>query len=191
MAGAGVRSNLDRMTDQEQARRTTPPSAMLHRSYVQHIEAAPEGVFPLLCPVREGEWLDGWSEHCEVIWTVSGLAETGCVFRTTEPDGPETIWIITEYDPDRGVVVFARVTEGLAASTLRILVEGAGQETSAVTIRYSVVPLSPAGAIYAAARYDETDLLASIAWWERSMNYYLRTGELLRRTPHATQSTKE
>jgi hypothetical protein len=181
MAGGDVRSSLDRMTDHTHSK----PSAMLHRSYVQHIEAAPEVVFPLLCPVREADWLDGWREHCEVIWTVSGVAETGCVFRTTEPEFPETIWIITEHDPDRGVVVFARVTPGLAASTLRILVEGADDKTSAVTIRYSVVPLTPEGATYAAARYDQTDLLASIVWWERSMNHYLRTGDLLRReTPH-------
>jgi hypothetical protein len=29
------------------------------RSYRQTINAAPEVVFPLLCPVRESEWLEG------------------------------------------------------------------------------------------------------------------------------------
>src|SRR5262245_20308634 len=184
MAGAGVRLNLDRMNDHQLSNRHP-----LHRSYVQRIEAAPEDVFPLICPVREGEWLDGWSGHCELIWSASGLAEPGCVFRTTEPGRPDTIWIITEHDPDRGTVVFARVTPGLAASTLHINVERSGERTSAVTIRYTVVPTSPDGVAYAAARYDQTDLVASIAWWERSMNHYLRTGHRLRRDPHATHTT--
>jgi hypothetical protein len=155
--------------------------APLVRTYVQHIEAPPEVVFPLICPVREGEWLEGWAEGCEVIWSASGLAEPGCVFRTIEAGRPETIWIITDHDPDRGVVAFARVTPGLTASTLLVEVEGSGDGTSTVSIRYSVVPTSPEGATYAAARYDRTDLLASIVWWERSMNHYLRTGALLRR----------
>ena len=29
-------------------------------TYRQTIDATPEKVFPLLCPVREAEWLDGW-----------------------------------------------------------------------------------------------------------------------------------
>jgi hypothetical protein len=182
MAGGAVRSSLDRMNDHEhQARRR------LQRSYVQRIEAVPDVVFPLLCPVREGEWLEGWRERCEVIWSASGLAETGCVFRTTEPGWPDTIWIITEHDPDRGAVAFARVTPGLAASTVHVVVEPAGEATSAVMIRYTAVPTSPEGAAYVAERYGAAELLASVASWERSMNHYLRTGELLRRHPHTTK----
>ena len=30
------------------------------REYRQTIEASAETVFPLLCPVREAQWLDGW-----------------------------------------------------------------------------------------------------------------------------------
>jgi len=40
------------------------------RRYAQNIHAPPQAVFPLLCPVREGEWLDGWAEECEVIHSV-------------------------------------------------------------------------------------------------------------------------
>jgi hypothetical protein len=169
---------------------TSPMSgAPLVRSYLQHIEGPPAAVFPLLCPIREGNWLEGWAEHCEVIWSASGLAELGCVFRTTEGGRPEMIWIITDHDPDRGVVVFARVTPGLVASTLHIEVGGSDDGTSAVAIRYTVVPTSPQGAAYAAERYDRADLLASVVWWERSMNHFLRTGQLLRRNERRTTSS--
>jgi hypothetical protein len=153
----------------------------LVRSYVQHITASPEAVFPLLCPVREGEWLEGWADRCEVLWSASGLAERGCVFRTVEPGGPETIWTVTEHDPDRGVVTFTRVTAGLAVSTLHVEVTPDGPGASAVALRYTVVPTSAAGVAYAEERYDRADLLDSIVWWERSMNHYLLTGRLLRR----------
>jgi hypothetical protein len=29
-------------------------------TYTQKLDATPERVFPLLCPVREAEWADGW-----------------------------------------------------------------------------------------------------------------------------------
>ena len=49
------------------------------------LAAAPARVFPLLCPVREAEWLPGW--HAEVLHSASGLAELGCVFRTRDEGG--------------------------------------------------------------------------------------------------------
>jgi len=55
------------------ARRTT-------RTYRQTINAIPEKVFPLLCPAREAEWLDGW--QYAMIYSDSGLIEEGAVFST-------------------------------------------------------------------------------------------------------------
>jgi hypothetical protein len=189
MAGDSVPGIVMRMNDSSRLAAGRPMRPPLVRSYAQHIDAPPEAVFPLLCPVREGDWLEGWAERCELIWSASGLAEPGCVFRTTEDGRPETVWIITDHDPDRGLVVFARVTPDLAASTLHIQVNESVDGTSAVSIRYTVVPTSPEGAAYAAERYDRADLLASVVWWERSMNHYLRTGQLLRRDQSATSWT--
>jgi hypothetical protein len=181
MAGSASPPIVRGMDDLDHSRKRPSNRPPLVRSFVQRIEGAPDAVFPLLCPVREGEWLEGWAERCELIWSASGVAEPGCVFRTTEDDRPETIWIVTDHDPDGGLVVFARVTPGLAASTLHIEVSASGDGTSAVAIRYTVVPTSPEGEAYAAERYDRAELLGSVVWWERSMNHYLRTGRLLRR----------
>jgi hypothetical protein len=154
----------------------------LIRSYVQRIDAPPGVVFPLLCPVREGDWLEGWAEDCEVIWSSSGVAELGCVFRTSEIGRPDTVWIVTEYDPGRGTVAFARVTPGLEATTLRIQVTPAADGGSLVDIGYVVVPTTTAGQGEAARRYEPSAFVASIVWWERSMNHYVRTGRQLRRS---------
>lgn len=66
------------------------------RSCRQTIDAKPEVVFPLLCPVREAEWLDGW--NCRMIYSVGGLVEEGAVFSTSKP-GEETTVFQTKSTP--------------------------------------------------------------------------------------------
>ena len=48
--------------------------------HVAKIGAPVEKVFPLLCPVREYEWIDGWS--CRLVHSESGFAEKGAIFTT-------------------------------------------------------------------------------------------------------------
>lgn len=63
-------------------------------SHVMQLAAAPGEVFPLLCPVREYEWIEGWD--CEMIYAATGKAEAGAVFRTAFPAGsPPDTWVIS------------------------------------------------------------------------------------------------
>lgn len=149
------------------------------RTFTQRIEAAPDRVFPLLCPVREAEWLDGWTY--ELLRSSSGYAEEGCVFRTRPPGEPETIWIVTRHEPASGRVELARVTAGLVATRLLVEVEARGANASSVRITYHFTPTSEEGARKAATSHSEEAFRASMEWWERSMNHYLATGRLLRR----------
>ena len=59
------------------------------RSYTQRLVAAPEAVFPLLCPVREADWIDGWDPALVVSST--GVAELDCVF-TTKAEPVDAVW---------------------------------------------------------------------------------------------------
>ena len=155
-------------------------SGRVTRSYTQHIEARPESVFPLLCPVREGDWLDGWKGEFEMVHSESGLAEDGCVFRTRVPGRPETVWMITRHDPVQGVVEFFRVTSGLLATRLRIGVEARADGSSSVQITYTFTPLGPAGRTLVNEIHSEEAFRNDMAWWEDSMNHWLRSGEILR-----------
>jgi hypothetical protein len=148
------------------------------RRYTQGINAPGSAIFPLLCPVRESDWLDGWT--CDLLHSVSGRAEEGCVFRTAPPGDPETVWIVTRHDASAGVVEFARVTAGLVATRLSVKVDDRGA-ASDVHIGYHFMPTSEAGARFVAERHSEEAFLRDMRWWERSMNYYLATGTLLRR----------
>lgn len=155
-------------------------SGRVTRSYTQHIEAPPGSVFPLLCPVREAEWLDGWSDGLEMVHSASGLAEDGCVFRTQVPGRPETVWMITRHDPVQRVVEFFRVTTGLLATRLRIEVEAQADATSSVQIAYTYTPLGPAGRAFVKEHHSESAFRNDMAWWQDSLNHWLRSGERLR-----------
>jgi hypothetical protein len=158
-------------------------SSPVVRRYTQQIDAAPDRVFPLLCPVREAEWLHGWGDLCRIVHSASGVAEEGCVFVTHPPGGPETVWAITGHDPGARVVEFWRVTTGLAATRLTIAVSPAGTDRSAVAVTYTHTPLGEDGRVYLAEHHSEDAFRASMAWWEQSMNHWLRTGQCLRPEP--------
>jgi hypothetical protein len=61
------------------------------------VSADPETVFPLLCPAREYDWLPYWK--CSMIYSASGRAELGAIFRTEVPEKDEATWIVTQYEP--------------------------------------------------------------------------------------------
>lgn len=62
------------------------------------VNASPSAVFPLLCPVREYEWIPGWA--CEMIFSSSGFAEENCIFTTNPGDaGGKDVWVISRYEP--------------------------------------------------------------------------------------------
>ena len=149
------------------------------REYTQSICGTPDGVFPLLCPVREGDWLEGWSDHCRLVQSVSGLAERGCVFVTHHPGEPETVWVVTRHAPAEGIVDFCHVQAGVEAVTLEIAVTGA-LGGSSMAIRYTAVPLPGADVTRFEERWMQAAFDADLRWWEDSMNHYLATGTILR-----------
>ena len=65
------------------------------------VAAPPADVFPLLCPVRERDWIPGW--EAEVLHSRSGLAELGCVFVTRPGDGRRLAWVVTRHEPPRAI----------------------------------------------------------------------------------------
>lgn len=56
-------------------------------------------IFPLLCPVREYDWIPDWS--CTMIYSESGVAEKDAVFHTRELFGKRTVWTCVTYEPPR------------------------------------------------------------------------------------------
>ena len=61
--------------------------------------------YPLLCPVREADWFDGWQYN--MIYSESGLVEEGAVFTTPHEGEEDTVWIVKKHDPKKHEVAFA------------------------------------------------------------------------------------
>jgi hypothetical protein len=158
------------MTD-FQARRVT-------HQYTQTNCAPPETVFPLLCPVREADWVPGWQYR--LIYSKSGVAEAGCVFLTQENER-ETTWIVTEYDPIAFRIAFVWVDPGMVTAQICIHLERSADATSA-HIRYTYTGLSPEGN-REMERYDEPWFRHKMQSWQAAINHYLRTGKRIGTAP--------
>ena len=148
------------------------------RAYCQTINAVPEVVFPLLCPVREAEWLDGW--RYTMIFSRSGLVEEGAVFRTPGDGEENTLWIVTKHDGVRRAVEFTRFTPGSRVCVLRIGVRPDGAGRSFVDISYTYTTVAPAGNAFIDG-FTEESFLGAMTFWEQSMNHWLETGRRLAR----------
>lgn len=146
------------------------------RETTMRLSAPPERVFPLLCPVREHDWIDAWKAR--IVHTESGLAEKGCVFTTAEAHGGESVWAVTRYEPQAGVIEFVVVTPGLVVTTLEITLHREGPATRAEW-RRTFTALSAAGeravAQLAGPAFDER-----MRRLERQLDHFLASGEMLR-----------
>ncbi len=94
------------------------PNRVSH-TYKQRLNGSLSKVFPLLCPVREADWIHGWNPV--VVLTQSGYAEQDCVF-ITDAKVHDAIWYVTRHDPARGFVEMIKITPGVTACKLTIRV---------------------------------------------------------------------
>jgi len=143
--------------------------------YVQNNVASPERVFPLLCPVREAEWVPGWNYR--IVYSKSGVAELGCVF-TTEENGRQITWVVTEYDPAERRVGFVWVDAGRVCTQIRIVLSSQGESNTAARIQYTYTGLSEEGN-REVERFDEKWFQGKMQGWEAAINHYLKTGRLI------------
>lgn len=81
------------------------------RTFTMHAASTPDRVFPLLCPVREYEWIETW--NCEMIHSNSGYAELDCVFKTNHGD-VEELWTVSRYEPNE-------IIEFVVSSKFRVM----------------------------------------------------------------------
>lgn len=149
------------------------------KEYCQTIYASPDKIFPLLCPVREAEWLDGW--RYTMIYSQSGLVEDGAVFSTPHEGEPDTVWVVTKHDPSNHRVQFARFTHQSRVCVIDIGVRLRDERSSYVDITYTYTGISPAGNKFICEITDDV-FRSDMKQWENSVNYFLKTGEQLQRT---------
>lgn len=146
--------------------------------YRQEIEGTPQEIFPLLCPNREKDWLDGWDY--EMVYSISGFAESNCVFGTSMHGRETTVWMVSRYEPDQRIIEFVRFTPNEMVIKISILVHWENKGITPVEVTYIYTALTEEQEQYLEQQLAE-DFRKSMEWWEKAMNYYLKTGEMLRK----------
>lgn len=151
------------------------PPDRVRREYTQSLVAAPDTVFPMLCPVREVEWVEDWDPYA--VYSVTGIAEQDCVFITRD-DGVESTWVITRHDPEAHRVEMIKVTPGLTTTKLELGLEADGESGSKLHVAYTTTALTTDGR-KAVAAFDEEHWNEFMQTWERELNHYLGMGDHL------------
>ena len=133
-----------------------------------HIAFPPEKVFPLLCPVREYDWIEGWA--CQMIYSKSGVAEENCIF-TTSHTGHLMVWNCNRYEPPTRIE-FVTVASGHMVTRLNISLERISNGTN---LRWERIftGLSEEGNAAVGTWKTERDEDLS-----RRLEYYLKTGTM-------------
>lgn len=150
-------------------------SSRITHEFTQTNSAPPEKVFPLLCPVREADWVPGW--RYKLIYSDSGVAELGCIFTTPDP-ATETTWIVVDYDPAGFRIAYVWISPARVAAEIRIQLEPADDGNTRAHIRYRYTGLSPDGNREVES-YNEKWFRNKMEGWEAAINHYLRTGEMI------------
>jgi len=142
----------------------------LTKVYEMSVPASCDQVFPLLCPTREYDWLPYW--ECNLIHSVSGLAEEGCVFETNFPGRGCMTWVVTKYDPPKHIQ-YTIFKPGSHIWNLGIALTPLDAHCSRLTWDHTFTGLAETGNRYLTEYTDEGQSLA--LGTDRKMPYPLST----------------
>ena len=155
---------------------TTVKAKKIIRRYAQKYNAKADKVFPLLCAVREMDWIPGW--EYEMIHSVSGANEEGCVFKTQKPYGTETVWVTTKWDTENYIVNFVEFAVDAMIVNLNISLQENPDGTTTANWEQIFTSLSDKGDAFIEV-YTEEKFKATMAGLEKVMGYFLETGKLM------------
>ena len=146
------------------------------RTYQQINNAPPDVVFPLLCQVREKDWVEGW--EYKMIFSKSGLIEKDCVFSTPHHGNEHTIWYVTEYERENYKIQFVRVTpkEEVVKIDIFLIDNENGTTTSNITYQYTA--LNDSKNLWIKEKL-ESEFKENMIEWEDAINFYIKTGKKL------------
>ncbi|MFH1060606.1 MAG: SRPBCC family protein [Pseudomonadota bacterium] len=150
-------------------------SIRMTKTFTHTVPAPPGSVFPLLCPQREYEWIEGW--ECEMVYSESGVAEKDCVFTKNLPGAGPSVWVVSRYEPDQRIE-FVITCPGSHVEKLEIALADLGQEGTRLTWTRIYTSLSEKGAAF----LDQAAVPAfepRMEWLARSMDYFLANGQAL------------
>jgi len=155
------------------------PNRVSH-THEQTIKGTILEIMPLYCPVRELDWCENWNP--KVVYSNSGFVEKDCIFITSHGDD-DIVWIVTDYNIEKGHVEMLYHVPGVLVTKLEIQVTPLDDEKTKVVLTYSKTSLSEIGdKILEEFTKEDYDIMMDS--WGKAMNHYLETGEMLTGLPN-------
>ncbi|NHJ19659.1 MAG: hypothetical protein EAX91_01860 [Candidatus Lokiarchaeota archaeon] len=154
-------------------------SKRITREYIQMNAGQPEKVFPLLCPVRESEWLPHFK--AEIVYSSTGISEDGAIFQTFHGDVSIT-WIITKYNPN-SLIEMIYVIPSIMVVSINIQLVNHDNKHTKTTIRYTKTGLTERGNAEV-EKFTEESFNQQMKHWEKAINYYLINGTIISSNEH-------
>ena len=131
-----------------------------------------EKIFPLLCPVREYEWIEHWS--CDLLYSASGVNEKGCAFRSKYPGTDEEIWVTSRFEPNQ-CIEFVRIdTDKVSLNSIAL---SASPNETKLTWTLKLIGATDKGNAWIEF-YDPNDFRKVVVMLEKMIDYYLMHGEM-------------
>ena len=145
------------------------PERISH-SYTQALNAPAEKIFPLLCPVMESKWVNGWDPVD--VFTHSGHAERDCIF--VNPD--KSVWIITRYQPENHLVEFIKFVPDTVVGRIEIQLNEKKSNLCLADITYSYTTIGAKGKDFL-NNFSGEYFVSFMQTWEAELNHFLKTGQ--------------
>jgi hypothetical protein len=149
-------------------------------TYEQIINGTVKEIMPLYCPVREIDWCENWKP--KAVYSNSGLVEKDCIFITSHEE-TDIVWIVTDYDIEKGQVEMFYHIPNVLVTKLEIQVTPIHENKTKAILKYSKTSLSDIGdKVLEEFTKEEYDIMMDS--WEKAMNHYLETGKMLTGLPN-------
>ncbi len=145
------------------------------RAHTIKLVASPEVVIPLLCPVREEEWIPNW--HYELVYSKSGVNEEGCIFRTDFIHGIEALWICTKFDQKNLEVEFLVHLKDLTVSRKRIFLFKDDDGSTSARFEYEDTAITEKGNELV-ENYTDEEHIKNVSRLAMLLNHYLQNGSM-------------
>ena len=156
------------------------------RQYKQINAGVPEEVFPLLCPVRESEWLPGFK--ADIIFSSTGISEEGAIFQTIQDDDVSIPWIITRYEPNT-LIEMMYIVPNIRVVRINIQLTPLDKQHTEARIVYTQTGLTEKGNAEV-DKFTEKRFHQQMDYWEKAINHYLKHGKIISTEEHYTPSHK-
>lgn len=140
----------------------------LVHTHLHTFNATPEQLFPLLCPVREADWIPGWTAR--LVHSGSGLAEPRALFCTGSSD-KETVWYTVAHEPSRYVRFVRWQPDGLLVD-VDITLAAHGTSGTSMWVVYTFYAVNAEGR-QALKAVDDTFWQEMMSRWKTLLGSYL------------------